>query len=85
MKNSNFDDLKDCWVVSQPTFDSDDINPNLKVSPWAGHRNFAYDLINFVKPKLVVELGTHYGASFFAFLQASKDFDLKTEHVAVDT
>jgi len=42
-------------------------------SPWAGHRNFAYDYIANIKPGLVVELGTHYGSSFFAFLQAVED------------
>jgi len=42
-------------------------------SPWAGHRNFAYDYIANIKPDSVVELGTHYGSSFFAFLQAIED------------
>jgi len=45
----------------------------LRYSPWGGHRNFAYDYIANVKPDVVVELGTHYGSSFFAFLQAVED------------
>ena len=70
---------------AHPHFCSDDLRPELCVSPWAGHRNFAYDLVSFVKPHRIVELGTHYGCSFFAFLQASKDGGLNTEHIAVDT
>ena len=73
------------WIVGAPVFFSDALNPSLATSPWSGHRNFAYDLMAFIKPRRVVELGTHYGASFFSFLQASRDFDLSTEHVAVDT
>lgn len=75
----------DRWIVSNPQYSSDLLNPMLSVSPWAGHRNFAYDLVSFVKPKRILELGTHYGCSFFAFLQASSDHALNTEHVAVDT
>jgi hypothetical protein len=73
------------WIVGQPYFCSDDINPGLAVSPWSGHRNFAYDLMAFIRPARIVELGTHYGASFFAFMQASKDFKINAEHIAVDT
>lgn len=73
------------WIVSDPKFCSDLLNPALGVSPWSGHRNFAYDLVSFIRPNRIVELGTHYGCSFFAFLQASKDLTLTTEHVAVDT
>lgn len=73
------------WIVNNPEFIADDLNPELAVGPWSGHRNFAYDLVSFLKPTRIVELGTHYGCSFFTFLQASKDFDLGAEHIAVDT
>ena len=36
----------------------------IKKGPWSGHRSFAYDLVSFVKPNTIVELGTHYGTSF---------------------
>ncbi len=49
------------WETSSPVYDSDQLSPMLAVSPWAGHRNFAYDLICFVKPRIVVELGTYSG------------------------
>ena len=65
-------------------FEADEINPGLAVSPWAGHRQFAYDLIVNFQPERVVELGTHYGCSFFAFLQACKDWRLDTEVIAID-
>ncbi|MFQ5423336.1 MAG: class I SAM-dependent methyltransferase, partial [Phycisphaerae bacterium] len=54
-------------------------------SPWGGHRNFAYDLVRFVRPRLIVELGVHWGTSFFAFCQAVKDDNLSTRCIAVDT
>ena len=42
----------------------------IKKGPWSGHRRFAYDLVSFVKPSTIVELGTHYGTSFSSFCQA---------------
>ncbi|GLX71215.1 class I SAM-dependent methyltransferase [Paenibacillus glycanilyticus] len=52
---------------------------------WSGHRRFAYDLVRFAKPKVIVELGTLYGTSFFSFCQAIKDEGLSTSCYAVDT
>lgn len=73
------------WVISQYVqFDADKIHGELAVSPWSGHRLFAYDLVSFLKPRRIVELGTHYGCSFFSFLQACKDNNLDTEVIAVD-
>ena len=76
---------KSTWRFSDTEFASDLLNPNLATSPWSGHRKYAYDLLTFVKPRLIVELGTHYGCSFFAFLQAIKDFDLNLTVYAIDT
>ncbi len=72
------------WVVSEPDFESDLLNRGLKTDSWAGHRYFAYDLMRFTRPAVVLELGTHYGGSFFAFCQAIKDHALTTRIVAVD-
>ena len=78
--------MKDAvWEISEPTYEADAANPQLEISPWAGHRDFAYDLARFVKPTLMVELGVHYGCSFFAFCQAVKDGGLPTRVVGVDT
>ncbi|MEW9672172.1 class I SAM-dependent methyltransferase [Ammoniphilus sp. 3BR4] len=52
---------------------------------WSGHRRFGYDLVRFAKPRKVVELGTHFGTSFFTFCQAAKDGGLKTKCFALDT
>jgi hypothetical protein len=73
------------WNLRNPRFCADDLNSLLSVSPWAGHRDFAYDLTAYLKPKRIVELGTHYGCSFFTFLQASKDLDIQSEIIAIDT
>jgi hypothetical protein len=53
--------------------------------PWSGHRCFAYDLVSFVKPDTIVELGTHYGTSFFSFCQAVRDTQIPTTCYAIDT
>lgn len=72
------------WKINKTVFESDEINPELSVSPWSGHRQFAYDLTAFCKPQRIVELGTHYGCSFFSFLQACKNEKLSTEVIAID-
>ena len=72
------------WKYYKPKFEYEGIiNPY--ESAWAGHVFFAYDLVRNTKPKRIVELGTHFGHSFFAFCQAVKDEGLKTELAAVDT
>jgi hypothetical protein len=37
---------------------------------WLGHVGFAHDLIGSVRPKLLVEVGTQSGESYFAFCQS---------------
>lgn len=72
------------WKVTEPVFESDQINPALRTAYWEGHRDFAYDFIRFVQPKKIVELGSQYGCSLFCFCQSIKDFSLKTEIHAID-
>ena len=72
------------WVVSDPRYDADQLNPKLKFAYWEGHRDFAYDLLHFVRPARLVELGSQYGCSLFTFCQAVRDFKLNTEINAVD-
>lgn len=72
------------WVVSDPSYDADQLNPKLKFAYWEGHRDFAYDLLHFVRPARLVELGSQYGCSLFSFCQAVRDFKLNTEINAVD-
>jgi predicted O-methyltransferase YrrM len=73
------------WETTEPLYAADAVNPQLALSPWAGHRDFAYDLVSFVKPAILVELGVHQGCSFFAFCQAVKEHGLPTRVVGIDT
>ena len=54
-------------------------------SAWWEHVPIAHWLIATLKPPTVVELGTHYGVSFFAFCQAAKQFSTDSFIYAVDT
>lgn len=54
-------------------------------SAWAGHIPFANFVIRRLKPKTFVELGTHFGASYFAVCQTVKENHLETRTWAVDT
>ncbi|MGG1368247.1 class I SAM-dependent methyltransferase [Priestia megaterium] len=74
------------WIYHKPFFEYDNHKPSImRLSAWGGHRNFAYDLVRFMKPKLIVELGTQHGVSFFSFCQAIKDEGLLTSCCAIDT
>ena len=69
-----------------PKFEADAYNPELlKYLPWAGHRAFAYDYVRNERPSCIVELGSYYGCSAFAFLQAMKDGGIAGSFYAVDT
>lgn len=69
-----------------PKFEADKYNPvMLRYAPWAGHRAFAYDYVMYRRPSCIVELGSHYGCSAFAFLQAMKDGGINGSFYAVDT
>lgn len=57
----------------------------MDVSAWIEHIPFAFWIIEITKPKVVVELGVHYGVSYFAFCQAIKKLNLNTTSYGVDT
>lgn len=74
------------WKLHTPKFQCDEMNYDiLFYSPWSGHRHFAYDFVNWYKPAMIVELGTHYGCSYFTFAQAIKDFGMETTLYGIDT
>jgi len=52
---------------------------------WAGHIPFAIWLTKLCKPKRLVELGTHFGHSYFSFCQSTLHYNTGTNCFAVDT
>ncbi len=72
------------WRHYHPKFEYESLFKDIKW-PWSGHKYFAYDLIANFKPKVVAELGTHYGTSLWSFSQAVKDKKLNTKLFAIDT
>lgn len=54
-------------------------------SAWIEHAPFAFWLTDALRPKRFVELGSHYGYSYFAFCQAIERLGISTAAYAVDT
>ena len=54
-------------------------------STWTPHLPFAYDLVAAVRPRLLVELGTQAGQSYFTFCQSMKEAGVDGTAYAVDT
>jgi len=53
-------------------------------SAWYGHVPFAHWLVSAIRPRLVVELGTHNGVSFAAFCEAVRRLSLPSRCIAID-
>lgn len=54
-------------------------------SAWLRHGPFALWLVQALRPRRIVELGTHHGYSYFCFCQAVAEAELLTDCYAVDT
>lgn len=54
-------------------------------STWWQHVPIAHWLVAELKPTKIVELGTHYGVSFFSFCEAAQAFSADTFIFAIDT
>lgn len=52
---------------------------------WREHIPFAFTLVENIKPKIFVELGTYKGASYFAFSNAVLEYNVDCKCYAVDT
>lgn len=55
------------------------------VGNWSGHLPFAADLVEAVRPARIVELGTHFGESYFGFCQAADELGVSCSAHAIDT
>src|SRR5271157_424301 len=51
---------------------------------WSAHLPFANDLIGALQPHMIVELGTHWGESYFGFCQSVAEHGLSCLCYAVD-
>jgi hypothetical protein len=58
---------------------------HIVTSAWLEHAPFAFWLMAQLRPRTVVELGTHYGFSFFVLAEAAKRLGLDAELYALDT
>jgi hypothetical protein len=54
-------------------------------SSWWEHVPIAHWLVEKLKPATIVELGTHYGVSFFNFCEAAEKYSPNTYIYAIDT
>ena len=72
-------------LLAALTYAGTHINKDLQGKAWVGHTPFAYWLVAALKPKILVELGTHGGGSYFSFCQSVIDNKLDTKTYAIDT
>ena len=54
-------------------------------SSWWEHVPVAHAIVEYTKPDVIVELGSHYGVSFFSFCEAAREYSKDTYIYAVDS
>lgn len=54
-------------------------------SAWQEHGPFAVWLVKLLQPRMIVELGSHFGYSYFCFCQAVVEDQISANCIAVDT
>jgi Methyltransferase domain len=74
-------------MINKSLIEAAEVSPNLlqRPSAWLGHLPFASWLVKEFKPRCLVELGTHYGHSYFSFCQAASELSETFNFYAVDT
>jgi hypothetical protein len=73
-----FDPLRYPMTFAKPRYLSGE-------SAWAGHIPFAWTLIEMMRPRVIVELGSYFGDSYCAMCQAVAELKLPCRCTAVDT
>lgn len=58
---------------------------HIVTSAWLGHAPFAYWLMDVLRPRTIVELGTHFGFSCFVFAEAARRLGLDATINALDS
>src|SRR5262249_44816377 len=66
--------------LSMSSFDEQQVFAD---SAWREHAPFVFHLISTLRPRTLVELGTHQGFSFFAFCQAIQKYSPGTLAYAI--
>src|SRR5688572_9601077 len=69
--------------LDYPVFYADPLR-QAYVSVWVEHIPFAMLLVDILRPRIFVELGTQTGVSYSAFCQAVKQLEINTHCYAVD-
>ncbi len=90
-RSSDFREFSDVTSGSMDRYNW--LNPSIfkvpdrltEIPGWHGHIPFALWVIEAVKPRLFVELGTHKGDSYSAFCQSVSELGLPTACYAVDS
>jgi hypothetical protein len=59
--------------------------PHIVTSAWLEHAPFAFWLMDELRPRSVVELGTHWGFSFFVFAEAVRRLGIDADLYALDS
>ena len=75
--------LPDNFGLPLPTYIPRRYKPK-NINSWSGHLAFASELIQTIRPEIIVELGTHFGEAYFTFCQTVDEHKIGSLCYAVD-